>query len=620
MVMQVGGKIKRKRGISIPNAVKMHPDVTIDDMMKQNFLKIGDRLAYSIGGETHMAILLKDGYIEYCDAERQPSVHAWITTVLSRLTPNKRYHWFSPWDSIFVKGKSLNHIRKLFEGRNKKYSLNYNTGAPISQPAVVNKKRSLEPVAEVERPSSAPDSASRKESLSPAASPTSALKKLKTNVVVKREPEEDEDNEPTQQVDMDATIKIPDDFDSPMRLEPTLEANSDYYIDLSKESFSSQNGTLADSKDNLPTRYSPMASNDKQPSPASSPYKAPTQSPASSQTKPQTQHTKSTTPSPSPASSQGGASQQEDHQSIASSPHRPASQMHQPSPIKSIDMESPSFQTSMLPPSASMGAPSQSFAQPSLVSQDLSAADGSYPPPYQLPKTPTGPVILGTGLTSLMQRHISTLVSAIGGKLVDQFSPQVTHIVCATEDESKTISRRTLKYQLGIVTGMWLVNFDWILTSLNEGRWVEEEEFEIEGDAHALGSPNKARQQLLFGSKRLFYGQSFYFVPEGGFEAPTIDELKALVKESGGIILSSPPPKPQNQKELLSSKCTVICDPSFTTTHQQSVDIYLRTKHHPVSFKWIFDSISHYQLLPKDKYIVFSKISMDAKDQESMVY
>eukprot|EP01132_Coremiostelium_polycephalum_P008050 gene8050-9902_t len=187
------------------------------------------------------------------------------------------------------------------------------------------------------------------------------------------------------------------------------------------------------------------------------------------------------------------------------------------------------------------------------------------------------PVILGTGLSSLMQLHILSLVNAIGGRFVNTFSKEVTHV------------------------------------------WIDEKNYEIEGDEQiATGSPHRARLHLLYQTKRLFYGYSFYLADR--FESPSKNEIISLIKEGGGILLSNKPPRPQNVKELLNSKCVVIVHPNFVD-HSKANSIYLETKHHPISYKWICDCISSYSILPKEKYIVgFSDLNSSIQTQQSVSY
>jgi len=53
-------------------------------------------------------------------------------------------------------------------------------------------------------------------------------------------------------------------------------------------------------------------------------------------------------------------------------------------------------------------------------------------------------VILPTGLRSQMLSHIQLLVEKLGGRMVNSYSPQVTHIVTLADAEGLT--KRTIKY------------------------------------------------------------------------------------------------------------------------------------------------------------------------------
>jgi len=53
-------------------------------------------------------------------------------------------------------------------------------------------------------------------------------------------------------------------------------------------------------------------------------------------------------------------------------------------------------------------------------------------------------VILPTGLRSQMLSHIQLLVEKLGGRLVNSYSPQVTHVVALADAEGLT--KRTIKY------------------------------------------------------------------------------------------------------------------------------------------------------------------------------
>ncbi|KYQ92699.1 hypothetical protein DLAC_06700 [Tieghemostelium lacteum] len=218
------------------------------------------------------------------------------------------------------------------------------------------------------------------------------------------------------------------------------------------------------------------------------------------------------------------------------------------------------------------------------------------------------PVILGTGLSNVMKLHIISLCNAIGGRYQSTFDDSVTHVVCLSEstDGSHRITKRTIKYQLGALkSNVKVVSFDWILDSLVQSKWLLEDTYEITGDTN---SPTDRSRQLLH-EKRLFYGYTFYLAEETFVSSPSLSEITSLIRQSGGIVLNGNPPNPENLQELLSPKCVVLCHPKYTS-HQQSKKIYLDTKHYPLSFKWILDSISNYEILEQELYIV--NISSDS--------
>ncbi|XP_065843207.1 microcephalin-like isoform X2 [Oscarella lobularis] len=68
---------------------------------------------------------------------------------------------------------------------------------------------------------------------------------------------------------------------------------------------------------------------------------------------------------------------------------------------------------------------------------------------------------------------ILSLVSALGTFCVENdVSDSTTHVVCGE-------GRRTLSVLRGIARGTWILSYDWILKSLEEHRWVDEDKYEM---------------------------------------------------------------------------------------------------------------------------------------------
>jgi len=73
----------------------------------------------------------------------------------------------------------------------------------------------------------------------------------------------------------------------------------------------------------------------------------------------------------------------------------------------------------------------------------------------------------------------------------------VTHIVTATNNK-KGICPRTIKYLNGVLTGKWIVSYEWIIKCLRHKTWADEAPHEVKGtnDA-AVDTPRRARINSL---------------------------------------------------------------------------------------------------------------------------
>lgn len=98
------------------------------------------------------------------------------------------------------------------------------------------------------------------------------------------------------------------------------------------------------------------------------------------------------------------------------------------------------------------------------------------------------------------------------------------------------------------------------MRSQAEGKWLDEEEFEINGDAVANGTPERARSIPKKENEGIpvLKGYEFYFF--GKFEAPlpSLSELCSLIILAGGKVLKSEPLPPTSMKELLNPTSFLI--------------------------------------------------------------
>ncbi|KAL3831245.1 hypothetical protein ACJMK2_023019 [Sinanodonta woodiana] len=154
---------------------------------------------------------------------------------------------------------------------------------------------------------------------------------------------------------------------------------------------------------------------------------------------------------------------------------------------------------------------------------------------YQLP------CFMGTSLSREQRITMQKCAVILQAKVAEEFTPEVTHLVIGCNQNGTC--PRTIKYLHGVLTGKWIVSFDWINTCIEYKARVCEEAFEVPGtsispDSGAAHKGRMNRKQQLPG---LFDGCQFYF--HGTFEYPTPEkeELVELVKNGGGRVLMREP-------------------------------------------------------------------------------
>jgi hypothetical protein len=117
------------------------------------------------------------------------------------------------------------------------------------------------------------------------------------------------------------------------------------------------------------------------------------------------------------------------------------------------------------------------------------------PPPKVISKRKysdcTKPVILTTGLLDDQLKTTKAVAKKLGGTVVASFGPNVTHIVTSVDHNGN--GRRTLKYFCGILSGIWILSYEWIQQCRTDEIWRYEEPFEIPGDTLGMGGPRKGR-------------------------------------------------------------------------------------------------------------------------------
>ncbi|XP_027729578.1 BRCA1-associated RING domain protein 1 [Vombatus ursinus] len=207
-------------------------------------------------------------------------------------------------------------------------------------------------------------------------------------------------------------------------------------------------------------------------------------------------------------------------------------------------------------------------------------------------------VLLSSGLTSDQQQLLNKLATVLKAKKCTEFNSTVTHIIVPGD----TV-QRTMKCILGIISGCWVLKFNWVKACLESRMCELEEKYEMPG------GPQRSRlnrEQLL---PKLFDGCYFYF--EGTFKRHSKDELIKLAKASGGQILNRKPKPDSDVTQTINTVsyharpdsdqrfCTqyIIYD-AFSNYHPERVR---QGKVWMAPSSWFIDCLMSFQVLPVTK-------------------
>ncbi|KFM68312.1 BRCA1-associated RING domain protein 1, partial [Stegodyphus mimosarum] len=162
-------------------------------------------------------------------------------------------------------------------------------------------------------------------------------------------------------------------------------------------------------------------------------------------------------------------------------------------------------------------------------------------------------VFLPTNLTDHQKIQLQKCAQLLKANIVDEFNHNVTHII--TSCDSMGNCTRTMKVLMGILSGKWIINSQWIDVCLEYKQKVDEEVFEVQGTKNQPNTqgPKFGRENIKQKLLPLFYG--FFFYLHGQFTKPTPerDDLCSLIHVGGGKVLAREP-----RPETVSSKPHMI--------------------------------------------------------------
>uniref|UniRef100_A0AAV1TL56 BRCT domain-containing protein n=1 Tax=Peronospora matthiolae TaxID=2874970 RepID=A0AAV1TL56_9STRA len=153
-------------------------------------------------------------------------------------------------------------------------------------------------------------------------------------------------------------------------------------------------------------------------------------------------------------------------------------------------------------------------------------------------------------------------------KSVD-YAAGVTHLIVGKG------AKRTIKVLFAIARGAWIVSEDWAFSSLEQERWLPEEDFELTMFANKYSREHPE-------SRQKFKGMKFFVGPN---VEPSREVLQSLIQVAGGEICNQ-----------ISVADVCICGDASLFRRAR------RTGIQAVTSKWVFDSIAAMKLEDEAKY------------------
>ncbi|KAG7378636.1 hypothetical protein PHYPSEUDO_009821 [Phytophthora pseudosyringae] len=164
-------------------------------------------------------------------------------------------------------------------------------------------------------------------------------------------------------------------------------------------------------------------------------------------------------------------------------------------------------------------------------------------------------------------------------KSVD-YAAGVTHLIVGKD------AKRTIKVLFAIARGAWIVTEDWAFSSLDQERWLPEEDFELTMFANKYSREHPESRQIFKGMK--------FFV--GSNLEPSREVLQSLIQVAGGEICNQ-----------ISVAAICICGDASLFRRAQRTGIQV------VTSKWVFDSIAAMKLEDDAKYAFTDPFGTPAK-------
>ena len=188
--------------------------------------------------------------------------------------------------------------------------------------------------------------------------------------------------------------------------------------------------------------------------------------------------------------------------------------------------------------------------------------------------------------------------------VTSKWRADVTHLVttCTMKEDKRILQSRTLKYFQCLISGTFILCFEWIEQCLKQNAFINEDGYELLGDIVALGSPLLSRQLRMQQSDFRLFAKLYVFIEF--FEDKTCDKIYSILLIGGctNIERNCLPIYWLNKKEYykkMTEKYQIVyayqkLPKTFGDEEQQFCELFNVKM---MSFNNIMDAVSRFKLL-----------------------